>query len=546
MASPGRPSVLLMSVLLLLSAGIVSTAGKQKESKNKVKAVSKETGKFLLDHTEKISNAVVPFLSLIQPDGSLISAIVNVVLILASVVNKNLKDDPTLKYLKFQFDNVNLKLDKYHEEQIWASWASGPFHKPEKHIEVGWTTLKTFVGSLLESKDIHEQQRHRDEFIHAYSKYEPATKTLHEFLKPKTISFIENLGLKLADHSKCHEKDLRDYSAFINELIYKGNTMNQLYYKLKKIDSPARVKEAADIAYESAAALFQLQLYCIEKSDDYIKTDVLGLIDDTKDRKGLAEKVWSFLEKTYDRHDWMVVSFLTKNSQHSNAKTLNKHVLDGFTNVTKGEVSVAVARQVKGTHTRAADVKTAIERCLGKSVLCHKVAEQLGNCQEPVGNAADRIPVSQTYTAVHAFRAKAHDSHAAKTIQDKIVEEDFVPGGTTPYVYAGKCQKDPLINTGEFVVLIKSDEEMLKPDPCSNLDCGGPQRGDCVPVETIVAVCKCKKPYYGKKCENSLNDYEKALNKEIDIKSDEFKNVLKKLDELDSNQRRPILVSRQR
>lgn len=123
------------------------------------------------------------------------------------------------------------------------------------------------------------------------------------------------------------------------------------------------------------------------------------------------------LGKTDDRYDWMVVAFLTKNSHHDTTKSLNKHILTGFTEVTKGEVSVAIARQVKGTHTKAIKVKQAIDMCLVKSVLCYKVAEKLSKCKETV----ETIVVSETYTAVHAFRLNAHDGHGAKNIQGEEV-----------------------------------------------------------------------------------------------------------------------------
>lgn len=299
------------------------------------------------------------------------------------------------------------------------------------------------MRSLQQSKNDDEKKRHIDEFINAYLKYKPATKTLHNLLKPKETTFINNLGEMLAEHVKCHDKDIREYTMLISKLIYKGNTMNQFYYKLKNIESSAKIDEAAKIAYDSASAMFQIHKNCINDSTEYIKKDVEGLIDNTKNLQKLAQTVRSFLDKTYDIYDWMVVAFITKHSKHKIIETLNKHVLSGFTEVTKGRVIVAIARQVKGTHTKAGKVTEAIKRCFAKSVLCYKVAKKLSECEEIVEESEKRIQVSQTYTAVYAYTRKAHDSHDAKEAPDEVKADPQDPSANTPYIYAGKCEESP-------------------------------------------------------------------------------------------------------
>ncbi|KAK2894289.1 hypothetical protein Q8A73_016773 [Channa argus] len=514
MASPG-----LLFLVLMSSSVLVCTSPNQNqleevtpEKIRKVNEVLKATGKIILKTIDEIRFTVVPFLGIIPVYGPLISAITTLALVGVSVVNKNVKTNPILDTIKSEFENLNSKLDQYHEELRWDTWTSSAYHKPEKNIKVAWTKYKTLVQSLLLAKDDNEKKRHRDDFIDTYSKYEPATKTLHALLMAKQPTLINDFGEMLVKHVKCHEQDLRTYTEYVNKLICKGNTMNQIYYKLKNIESPARVNEEAQIAYDCSSAMFKTHQYCISHSMDYIKKDVEGLIDTTKKRQELANDVRSFLDKTYERYDWMVVAFITKSSKHKIIETLNSHILSGYTEVTKGEVSVAVARQVKGTHTKAAEVRKAIIGCVPTSTKCYQVADKLRQCSKSVGG----ILVSQTYTAVHAYTRKAHDSHSAKEAPEEVYADPENPSAQTPYIYSGSCEKSPGVKGGKFVVMIKSDEEMMMKDPCSKLNCGeNESRGRCVRMADIfLAMCDCKFPYYGQHCELSLEDYKRDLQKE--------------------------------
>lgn len=345
-----------------------------------------------------------------------------------------------------------------------------------------------------------------------------------ELLKKTGKSFIHNLGDELAEHVKCHEKEIIEYTYLILTLIFKGNTMNQFYYRLKNMQSEVRDDEMKKNVYEAMAAMFEIQKQCIDSSMTYVKQDVEPLIDKSKKRNDLAKEVWNFLQKTYDRYDWMVVGFITKKSSHETIKILNKHVLTGFQDVSTERITVAVSRQVKGTQSKVQEVSTAIEKCINKKVLCYKVAETLSTCGEKVAG----IPMSQTYTAVHAYTRKAHQSIKAKEanpkakIEDPADDEDEVnaapenPSDQTPYIYTGECEKSPGVKHGKFVVLIKSDKEMMEKDPCAKQDCGQRKgRGKCVKMKDMfLGICQCDYPYYGLHCENDINDYAIELEKE--------------------------------
>lgn len=522
MASAGLLFLMLMSFSFLIST---STSDDQKQLQE-TSSKTLDKVKYIATYIEKIGLALSPVMLLIPVHGAIISKVFSSAGLVASKINKNLNGEISLQDLIYEFDNLNSKLEQYHIEQKWETWASGAYHKPEIKINIAWTKFNTMLHSVMEAKDDKEKERHEKEFLETYSKYEPATKTLHALLTAKGTTFINPLGNLLAEHVKCHEKDIREYTVFIYKLIYKANTMNEFYYNLKGIKSEARVDEEAKIAYDAASIMFQIHKKCIINSMDFIKKDVETLIDKTKTRTELAKEVWSFLVKEYDRYDWMVVAFKTKKSNRP-IKSLNSHILTGFTEVTKEGISVAVARQMKGTHTKTTSVKQTIGRCIDESVKCHKVAKKLSECTETM----EGTPVTQTYTAVHAYIREAHDSYSTKEETDEEDEVSAAPEDQetqTPAVYIGKCKKYLGLMKGKFVVLIKSDEEIEATDPCSKLNCGGEERGKCVKVENMfLAMCECNSPYYGEHCEESLEDYKKYLKGEIVVESTQHNTITK-------------------
>lgn len=511
MASPaGLAFLLLVSSALLISTAIgPASAGQnqlQKRSPEDLKKIKEgftALGKFAHSRIDTITSIVCPFLELIPVCGPLISGLVK-------LAASEIKGYTDMDLLMGEFEHLNTKLDKYHAEQKWDSWASGAYHEPELDIDVAWKTYTTLLQSLRKANDDEEMERHKKDFRKAYEKYEPATKKLQSLVIKKGVSFKYPLGDLLAEHVNCHEKNIRKYTVFMNELIYKGNTMNEFYYKLKNIESDSKADEMAGIAYNISSVMFQVHMQCIKNSMDYVKKDVKSLIDQKKARSELAKEVWSFLVKEYDRYDWMVVAFISKKSQHEILKFLNSHVLSGFTPVEEGIVTVALARQVKGSHTKALLVKQAIGRCIDEKVLCYKVAKKLTECSELV----EGKPVSQTYTAVHAYLRDAHDSQDAQKKQEEDYDVSAAPEDSPDlYIYKGKCTKSPGVKGGKFVVLIKSDEEIMTKDPCSKLDCGEKEKkGTCVRIKDMfLAACECNNPYYGQNCEESLDDYKKFL-----------------------------------
>ena len=513
MASPGLQFLMISSFLLsIVSVSTdpdkdkVSTETKKVILVEKVKAL----GKYIVKNIDAFRTSVTPFLSLIPVWGPLTSAILNIAVQGAGLTIKEL----IKKEIKNEFESLQSQLAGYQVEHKWDTWASGAYHKPEMQIELAWTNYQNLIGGLFEETDKNKKKALTDVFFDSYKR--DSTSKLHFYLTKEGTTLSENLATVLATKLKCHEKDIREYTVFISSLFYKGNYMNQLYDEHKNTKSKISIDKLSKQAYESALAMFQMHKNCIFNNIDYIIKEVEELIDHKLKRQEQANKVRYFLEETYNRFDWMVVAFITKSSQHKIIETLNKHLVSRFTEVTKDGVSVAVARQVKGTHTKAGEVKEAIKKCVEKSVLCYKVPETLEHCEEYV----ETLLVSQTYTVVHTFTRKAHDSHQAIEAPDDIPDADEYPvdsesdgtDNTTPYIYTGQCFKSPGVKGGKSVVLIKSDEEIMTKNPCSKLDCGTDERGKCVSTENIfVAMCKCKYPYFGEHCKESLENLEKEV-----------------------------------
>uniref|UniRef100_A0A3P9DDX8 EGF-like domain-containing protein n=1 Tax=Maylandia zebra TaxID=106582 RepID=A0A3P9DDX8_9CICH len=492
MASVGPLLLLMMSAFFIISSVTTSPSADQskheKALREKLKQ-GKEKLKSALKNKENLKNIGEPFLTLITGIGNAVkdtshdilksaTSVVNVVpvvgavfsllMTIAIVIDEHVNDKSLLKDIKEEFEKIDLKLEKHHRELKWNIWAAATYSKPEMKIRTAWTEYKTLLGSLAGAKDQDERKRHEKSFIEAYSKYEKASREMGELLKKTGKSFINNLGDELAEYVKCHEKEIIEYTYLILTLIFKGNMMNQFYYRLKNIQSEARNDEMKKNVYPLAYLLFYLMTY--------VKQDVKPLIDKSKKRDDLAQEVWDFLQKTYDRYDWMVVGFITKKSRHKTIKTLNKHVLTGFQDVSTDRITVAVSRQVKGTQSKVQEVSTAIEKCIKKKVLCYKVEETLRRSHQSI---------------------KAKEANPKAKIEDPADDEDEVnaapenPSDQTPYIY-----------TGEY--------------PCAKQDCGQRKgRGKCVKMKDMfLGICRCNYPYYGLHCENDINDYAIELEKE--------------------------------
>ncbi|XP_018553782.1 uncharacterized protein LOC108898308 isoform X1 [Lates calcarifer] len=498
MLCPGLLFLLLVSSCLLVLGtppGSSPDEGPQSHD-NQQKDVFKKFGTWLKKHYKDIGDVLIATLEPVPIAGQPISAALKTLMLLTP------QADP-LDIVMSELKALNVKFDTFRAEMKWDAWAAGAFLIPVNNIEKAWVKYTELMLSVKQTTNSEKEALTQDYFTF-YSQYTDNTLVLHKYLTAKPVSLTQNLGDLLADRLRCHEKDIKAQFLYLNKVMYKGNMLNEKYYEFKGINTKARVNQASKIASQAASALTTSHQRCISDSDVYIERDIFEQIDDTKKHQQIADSVRAFLEKTYDRYDWMVVAFTTQHSKHK-PKLLKRHVLSGFTEVERGAVTVAVAKQVKGSHSKAAAVKEAIRKCIPESVkMCVDVAQKLEECRETVFGKR----FSQTYTAVHAFKIKSQTSTSAVEVpedEDLVLTESTLSSPPSS-LFTGKCGK----LFGKFVVFIKSDEEIMGEKPCSKVKCG--KNGKCVDVSgTLLAMCECQYPYYGEHCEMSLESYKSLL-----------------------------------
>ncbi|XP_067433862.1 uncharacterized protein [Thunnus thynnus] len=501
MWSPGLLLLLLVSACLLVLSS--STRGDHNEEQvEKEKNVLKRIFEWSKKNPKKVSQVFVNIVEAIE-SGKPITTGLKSLLVIAP------EGQEDMDAMKSGVKSLDIKLDIYGAEMKWNAGAGGAYQTTVINIEKTWVKYHELKCSSQETGA--KKKELKDMFFTFYSQYADSTSLLYQLLTTKPDSITKNLGDVLADKLRCHEKDITTQFLYLNRLICKSNILNDKYYEFKGADTKARVKIDQEMASQSASALVQSHHRCISDSDTYIERDIFELIDDTKPHKEIAVTVSDFLKETYDKYYWIVFAFTTYYSKHGPA-FMRRHVYSGFTEVEKGSVTVAVAKQVKGIHyDKAHFVEKAIENCLSRSQICFDVADTIKKCQEKVLGKS----LSQTYTAVHAF--KGHDQTAPISIEETVDENSepltYIPymdesTPTVSYVHKGKCGNELGNLIGNYYVFIKSDEEIMGVDPCSNVKCQ--HNGECVVVSGI-AMCKCKYPFYGEKCEESLEEYKKNL-----------------------------------
>ncbi|MEQ2172024.1 hypothetical protein GOODEAATRI_016653, partial [Goodea atripinnis] len=513
MVSSGLVLLLLVLSSFLISSLSVPQLSNQQETRSLQKRGKKlETAKTATKYILKILIAAKPFIALIPGAGGNLSALIEV----ASAIAGSSTDKQLQNYVKLEFDSLNLKIDEHQKQSEWNTWASGQYAKLEKDINLAWNKLQELVKNCAKPCAESLKKDGKDKTIKTYfKKAEKYVDELHYYIVGKTV-FSPKFEKLLKDHVRCHENSIKIYSTATARLMYKAITMTHFYNRFNNIAT--NEDNLANKAHDISAAMFQIHKNCISDPDPYVELDVKDRIKESVKRKELAVNIRMYLDSTYNKYNWMVVAFLTDNSNHTSifTKWRNRHILTGFTVAEIGKTSVAVAKQAKGNYKKTVQVKNAIKECYDKTVTCDKVKAKLDNCAKEV----DGIKVKDMYSAIHAYIHKKHDSARALEVVEAPTEEylDSQAQHNIPYIYTGECSlisilgKIDVLNIGHFRVLIKSDEEWMKVDPCKDVKCGGKQRGKCVPVKNaLIGLCQCQKGYYGESCEENMEDYKKSF-----------------------------------
>ncbi|XP_047212231.1 uncharacterized protein LOC124863904 [Girardinichthys multiradiatus] len=496
MASSGLVMLLLMLVSFLISSQSDPQASKHKEHHLLLKRANKNIVAIGKD-TKTLLNKVEPFIALIPDAGPFLSAFIKLLL------GGRGDGEKIISLVKAEFKKLHEKLDNQLITMTWNTWASGPYQEAESNIKLAWKNLNELSAKCKSPCSVSKnKEQYMNLFKKLHSNLAFSPDKLHMLLTTQQPSFITDFKTLFTDHVRCHEKAVKDFGQLITELMIMSNTVSLFYYSLHGVN---KAEEIAQMTFEVISVMSEIHRFCILKPEKYIIKDVIDLIDENQDRQKLAKDIKKFLEKTYSNYDWIVVAFITRHSKYSRFynKFLNRHYLAGFTEVTKGEVSVAVAKQMKGNHVMAEQViKGKIQSCLSKITDCKKIIESLNKCPQINGK-----PLSDYYTAVHAYVSKSHDSA-------EVEQDEFIDAGrsTPPYIYTGDCKKYNIQTGGHFRVLIRSDEDLKKDNPCKNVNCGGTEKGKCVTLPNVQkAVCQCNKDYMGSRCEISLKEFTNAI-----------------------------------
>uniref|UniRef100_A0A3Q2CJD2 EGF-like domain-containing protein n=1 Tax=Cyprinodon variegatus TaxID=28743 RepID=A0A3Q2CJD2_CYPVA len=506
MASSGPFLLLLMLVSFPICSQSAPQGSEDQEHHVLIKRENRKKPEDVKMEAKDIKNLVIkaePFISLIPKAGPFLGAFINVFL-------KGEGDtDKIIRNLKTGFKDLNKKLDNQLITTTWNIWASGPYQEAESNIRLAWKNLIDLLEKCKNpcfSKEQKERNMNVFKELHANLVFAPDK--LHMLLTTQQPTFMTDFEALVTDHARCHEDRIEGFVQLISALMYMSNTVNVFYYSLHGID---KAEEMARMTFEMMSFMSKVQMTCILNPEKYIEKDVIDLIDENQDRQQLAKDIKVFLDKTYSLYDWLVVAFITRNSRHTKSLTKfrNRHNLEGFTEVTKGEVSVAVAKQIKGSYNEVQTVIKDIEKCFTKSN-CEDVIKKLKECKD----------LSDKYTAVHAYRRKSHDS--AESDEDEFIdgEDNSIAG-----IYTAGCAKmgleakKGLFKGGHFRVMIKSDEELNKnKNLCQNVNCGESKQGKCDVLKNVQkAICLCNEGYTGSNCEISQKEFIEAIRKGIGL-----------------------------
>ncbi|XP_043955751.1 uncharacterized protein LOC122821693 [Gambusia affinis] len=518
MAPSGPVLLLLLFSFLACSLSVPPRSDLQGNRALQKRGQKLDTAKAAGEYLLKIVNAAKPFIALIEPAGKYLSAVIQLV----GALSGKSPNKEVLDYLKKEFDNLNLKIDANRKAVEYAIQAMA-YADMERTINDGWTRLQELLGKCDQPETCKTILKEYGEKF--FKNAETTLYKLHDAIVGQGV-YSSDYEKLLKEKVRCHEDQIKKFSAVNAALVFKAITMTHLYNTINNKET-ALQDDLVDKARDISVAMFHIHKNCISKPDEHVKLEIKEKIDESISRKSLAQNIMMYLTKTYDRYDWMVVAFLTKNSKGETffTKWKNRHTLSGFTEVQKGKTSVAFAKQVKGNHNKAAEMIKVIKECYNEKQLCSNVKEKLDGCVTKTGEPK----VIDMYSAIHAYIHKKHDAAAALEAEDIPSEGYFLPEEqqTLPYIYTGTCSisflgSANILPYGRFRVLLKSDEELMNKSPCEGINCGGPDRGKCVEVKNArIGLCECEKKYYGENCEETIEEYKKKVFiKEIHKSSD--------------------------
>ncbi|KAJ0059886.1 hypothetical protein NL108_014571 [Boleophthalmus pectinirostris] len=476
---------LALSLFLVLSCLTVLCAGIQRsltiEEENLEKGISEHEAKqsymWLKKNSKELAELITNTLGSVPAAGAVFSSLLKIPL-------KLIPQEDKLKGIQSEMTALNTRLDIFYEE---LKWASNDFQKILNDIDHAWLKYKPMKNNANALKSI---------FCPFYSQYADSVSVLHKLLISKPETGEQSLADVLAKKLRCHEKDLEAKFLYLRKLVCRGNEMVKKCYELMGVDK-SLIPDPVKMLQQSNSALFKTQQSCVSNSKLYIKRDIIERINDEIVHKDIANNIYNFLKEKYDRYDWLVVAFTTHFSKGM-GRILKRHVYSGFTAVQRGSVTVAVARQLTGSHKNIEYFKRDIgDHFRNIKIECRHVEDELL-----------KMNITNAITAVHVYK-RAHNNHGRQEKEEEEEEEEedklamsVVIGADKAYTVSGECKRR-LGKPGFYTIMIKSDEEVDNKNPCVSFKCENGGKCEVVP-RTNIPMCLCTDLFYGRRCENKI------------------------------------------
>ncbi|XP_030197379.1 uncharacterized protein LOC115532053 [Gadus morhua] len=478
------PALLLLMLMMMSSLTLKpSAAGKTAE---KIAHIAAKPFKMLLDNPEILTS----FLDLIEDYGGAVAGA-------ATGIIKTAVGNPDFKKLMQKMQSIQRALTEV-KSCIRVEQAKHMYGEIELSINNAWVEHERFRDYSKTLKNVPEDQM--EKHFKAISIGETDLYSLFSLIQRKE-SFIERVYNTIVEETRCHEERIATIEGHVNQLMFKRLFMNIHLYRYNNDDySKTKIVSNVQYYYHGVMDLHKaLLLKCFDTDTTYIKQDFdykLYNAEHTKPRK-MAKAIREYLSEKHFRYDWMVIVYETDNNVLTH---ITKHVLSKEFIVRTGPaLTVAAARQLKGSHTKVPNIKSEIEGCLKRDLRfilrCNSLQEKLGACKLLV-----------KITGIHYYRFTSNSDS-----EETNRKAESAPEGTDPtepeesYEYRGRCDA-----WSHFRVMIKSDEELLNADPCDSSPC---QNGSKCKNLLAVIVCECVYPYFGNTCEEVVKYPEKALEK---------------------------------
>ncbi|XP_030198087.1 uncharacterized protein LOC115532442 [Gadus morhua] len=347
----------------------------------------------------------------------------------------------------------------------------------EQSINTAWNEYE----KLKERNDVSEMKKYFDDYESSHANH-----NLFQLysLMPKKVSLFGSLPNTFIEESRCHNAELDNFNRNFNDLMVKSLVLNVRLFRYKGDElNKGKIVEAVHYYHDGMRKLYKAQWICFDHDTTYIELDLQDemITQSNTEADNIAAAITKHLSEAYSSYDWYVVVHKTT---YDILTYLQKHTLsEEFIMKIGPALTVAAAQQIRGSHTKVSEIVLDIKKCLSRGqVVCSSLNKKFKSCE-----------LLDKFTVIHYYRYLSNSGKEKITEAESDPVVDSVDNTEGPYIYKGTCS-----STSHFIVMIKSDEEILNANRCSPTLC---QNGGQCKALFARTVCDCKYPYHGDKCE---------------------------------------------